>query len=192
MHLCDISTLKNYLNISTATYDSVLDQLQTFVDGRIINLCNQNIMQTTTAYVFNGNATAMKTLPNFPVTALGSLSVRSSLTSGWTSVGALNTDYELTEDNRVYYPAGFASGIRNYKAIYTYGYTQVPDAVQRVALEMCDIIYKNSDIKGNPESRLGRGNVSFSEGGVTQTKSFIDLDPKWRDMLKPYTLIPEA
>ncbi|HZV12295.1 MAG TPA: hypothetical protein VFA55_03705 [Candidatus Kapabacteria bacterium] len=192
MHLIDISTLKSYLNITSTTYDTVIDELQSFVDGRIADMCNQSILQTTATYTFNGNGMVMKVLPNFPVTALSSLSIRSSLTNGWVSVGTLGTDYELTDDNRVYYPAGFVGGIRNYQAVYTYGYVTAPESVQQVALEMCDIIYKNSDIKGNPESRLGRGNISFSEGGVTQTKSFLDLDPKWRAMLKPYAVLPEA
>ena len=192
MHLTDISTLKNYLNVTSTANDSMFDQLQSFVDARILNICNQSIMQTTRTYTFDGNGTVIKVLPNFPVTALASLARRASIVSGWTSAGVLSSDFELTEDNRIYYPAGFTTGLRNYQAVYTYGYTQVPDAVQRVALEMCDIIYKNSDLKGNPESRLGRASISFSEGGITQTKAFLDLEPQWRNMLKPYTLIAEA
>lgn len=196
MHLVDLeSVVKPYLAVTSNAKDGFLDQMLSFVDNRIKNLCNQSIFQTSNTLQFTGNGYNYKVIPNFPILSITSLSYasNSSLPFVWAPV---TTPYSLVITNsetgvgRCFFPAGFASGWYNYQLIYVYGYnvtepSQLPGTIQNVALEMCDILYKNSNILGVGGARLGLNSISFSEN-MSNSTAFRNMEPEWRRKLKPY------
>ena len=193
--LADIATLRDYLKIpaTDTTQDTFLATVLSWSDAQIKNICGQEIELTTVEpFVFNGVRGYSYALPNHPVRSIVSLKSRSQTnTTTWDKTyvpySSTGGDYELdTKTNSIYMLGGFSEGIRNYQVIYTYGYTDVPQDVKAVAIEMAAVAYKESGKAGADASRLGIGSVSINTGGITTSRSFMDMAPIWRAQLDSY------
>ena len=192
--LVDKLTLKAYLKLSATdtTQDDFLDTLLSWSDSQIVNICGQQIALTQPSpHIINGNGGVYYTLPNTPIRSIVSLKSRSnSNTTNWdvtyTPFGSTAGDYELQGDT-IYFPGGFAAGYGgNYQVVYKYGYQDIPQSVQSVALEMAALAYKESYAGGNQDARLGVSSTSVNAGGISTTKSYRDMMPLWCSQLDSY------
>lgn len=66
---------------------------------------------------------------------------------------------------------GFQRGYQNYRAIYSAGYTTIPDEIQQACAELCDAVYLNVSVNPNLQSENLGG---YSYANIAE-KSFANL-----------------
>lgn len=121
----------------------------------------------------------------------GLLAVLQTFDSGVTLLGAgLATGFTATFSAGKGYPLintdSLTGGIVSIQSL------QMPATIRRVAMEMVEMQYKESDTKGIGGGILGGSSTSFNTGSGTETKSFIDMQPKWKNLLRQYALLSYA
>lgn len=81
-----------------------------------------------------------------------------------------------------------ASGVLPVSAVST---NQMPATIRRIATEMFDIIFKESDLKGLAGSRLGLSSITVNNLGSSVTTTFNNNMARWAAELRPFTLLPQ-
>ena len=174
------------------TLDATLTAWLVEIGGFITDYIGQEIETTTvTNYVFDGRGQQMFAPPQWPVTAVSSLAVRSGIGSGATWSTIPTTEWEFVANSsrgaHVLYPSGFTRGSANYRISFTYGYATVPGTISRIANEMVRARLLESHIKGG-DKRFGL--TSANIGGQSSVgKSFRDLTPKWEQDLRGFRVM---
>lgn len=165
-------------------------------------LCRQPIAETTqTNFIFDGTGTEDWTFPYRPVSAVTLLEERVGYggSGSWDTVSS--SDYELLTRkagtatvSTLHFVGGFADGVANYRVTFTHGYASsaLPQAVTQVCCEIVQQLYKQWEGGVGKEASLGLSSISGSgsTGGLSVSKSFTDLTPRWEDLLAPYSVIP--
>ncbi len=131
MALTTLAKLKSYLDISVATWDTVIGYIQGGAEKQVLNYCGKEIEQGTFTEYYDGGGFSRIVLKHRPV---------ASITSIHDDMGR---DYAaatlVSSDNYTFYPdagiverdaGAFQDGIRNIKVIYVAGYSTVPADVE--------------------------------------------------------------
>lgn len=183
--------LKIYLDIENQVtdYDAVLDMIIAAVGKDVVRYCNQEIEATSQIYEFSGNGSNWLIIPKFPVISITSLKYRSQPLESW-GAAISSSDYAIVDNGvqpLLYYAHGFIEGNFNYKLEYISGWSEVPEDIRQVALEMAVVYFKETDVKGGMEGgRLGLATIGKNIQGIGVNTTFKDLTKEWEKRLSKY------
>lgn len=142
--------------------------------------------QTTAAIAFNATVATVQTAVNAFTGKAGTLTISGATLGSGTQVATFSDAADampLTVVNPTLAPNTIIAATAA---------TGVLSDVQQVAMEMADILFKQSEILGlEGGGRLGIDSITNSTAlGISMTTRFTKETGKWKNMLQPYTLIP--
>ena len=172
----------NYLNITDTSQDTLLTALIGQAQAIMESLCDQPLDQASQDVYFVGTGTHSKLLDYTVPVSLTSLYYREEPDASWTSVtGAVA--YESDNLTRLYLSTGFVEPF--YKATMAIGYSTVPSDLVNICSEMVVEMMASTDF-GIGQNRFGVASLASSEGGVTQTTVYRDMQSRYRERLRGY------
>lgn len=170
-----ITQLKKYVNYTDSDLDgyfqSIIDQTENF----ITEYCQQPIDETTVQEVRHGNNTVRIALPN--TTPVSDLTVEYREVTGTTYSEVTGCSIVTIGGLPYVYNPNFFYTSRIYRFSYTAGWDIVPEALQRIAIEMSAVAY-NEQSSGHGKGLVGLSSVSDNFSGVAKTTTFRNL---WMD-----------
>jgi len=186
-----LTTLKQYLNITDNSKDDLLQSCINASVAEIEDYCHRKLSSASYTDYINGNDKSEIYLRNYPITAVTSV----SYFDGYDTYDNLfigsdtpaNSIIIIAQTNSLKLIKGyyFYNGCKNFKIIYTAGYTTetAPEDLKSVLLELASLKYFNSPLSG--QARLGKSsdNVNSATGESTSFK-----DPDWKKVLDKYRL----
>jgi phage gp36-like protein len=164
--LTTLAILKTYINNGSSN-DTLLQQLLTSASVAIESYCNRDFVSKAYTKTFDGSGGNALVLPDYPITAVASVTVNGQTIPAAASV--TGTGYSFSENTIVLNGYIFTRGWANITVTYTAGYTTIPDDLVQAC---CGTVqYWLND-------RQRGGETSRSMGGQTITYSTEDM-PKW-------------
>ena len=181
---------KVYLGVSGSDLDTPIGTFISDVSSWIEEYLGRKVKgsQTVTDEIGSGDGTEFYIPLYPPVTAVSTLKYRDDPTQSWADL-VTDTDYILIDPEGDYieiYNGAFPEGRANIKVTYTAGYSTTPNAIKQVCYEMVAMRFRESHVSGLGDERLGVSSRSSAESGVTYSKSFEDMMPKWERRLRKY------
>lgn len=172
----------NYLNITDSSQDTLLTSLIAQAQSIMESMCDQPLAQASQDVYFVGTGTHSKLLDYTVPVALTTLYYREEPDDSWTTVtGAVV--YESDNLTRLYLSTGFIEPF--YKATISVGYSSTPNDLVSICSEMVVEMMASTDF-GLGQNRFGVASLATSEGGVTQTTVYRDLQARFRERLRGY------
>lgn len=177
MSLVTLAKYKDYLKITTTTYDTLLTDIQSAIEKRVKEYLLRPIESATyTDELYDGSGDECLVLRNFPITAATTIKEYQGLDSNnaetwYTLVQGTDYDRKLLDAEAFAIRMDgytFAKGDLNYKITYTAGYTSIPDDIQMACKELLKITWDNSPSNLN---RLGFLSISDSAGSANENLS---------------------
>lgn len=183
--LATIAQIKEFLNISSVTYDTFATNLLARASAFIEMQCSRVFAETEYKELYDGNGGCELFLDNYPIISLTKFSEDYDI-----ATATINDDIDvatilLQKDTGLISPTDFtiSKGIRNIYVEYKAGYATIPADVQQVCIELCARKFKESDV--NPAGgRIGVTAKSVMSENVTF--SFSDMSAMHKDILKAY------
>lgn len=125
MDLTDLATIKKYLNLTSTTSDAVLTSLVSSQSQAFYDLIGRTSLESQDyTEVRDGSGAAFMQLLNFPVSAVGSLQIDSTIvpaSTGWNKRG-----YQFDSLGKLSLICGiFCVGRKNVVVVYTAGYAPI-------------------------------------------------------------------
>lgn len=177
MSLITNADIKTYLGITEATYDATITAYIGRVESEIKDMIGQSVEKVANFdIIFKGNGKPRYLLNNSPVTAINSLSYRATPIDSWVVIAS--SDYTMYQTENLYwvYYSSFSESYE-YKANIDYGYTNVPEVVKQVAIEMTvDKLLDSNALAFNEQFRHGLVSRAESVNGYTGTTTFKTAD----------------
>jgi uncharacterized phiE125 gp8 family phage protein len=178
--LCSVSDVKQYLSISDSTHDALLGALVDGASEAIENFCRRRFATAEYTEYHDGGDSAILLLDHCPVQSVDEVRVDS------------RHDFEngepIDEDDYVLYPeeglivriAGlFSAGTRNVRVIYTAGYAEVPNDVNRACVMLAAAWFNRG--------RQGADGIASEKLGDYAAKyASYSLPPQVTGLLTPY------
>lgn len=161
--LTSLTNVKNFLpNMGTATsYDTLLGQLITAASAWIKSYLNRDILTASYTETLDGTGTAKIMLPQFPVTAVTSITIGGQAVNLSTVVirGSVLT---LADGSK------FSRGYGNVVVAYTAGYATSPADIEQDCIKIVAWWFKERD-------RLGLASKSLQTGGEVESYQTLDV-----------------
>jgi hypothetical protein len=173
--------VENYLQIQTATYDTVIEYLINGVSQRFCTETSRSLISTVyTALALDGNGRDVFYLPNWPVTVAPTVKLNTtSLT--------ITTHYlqDLPSGKLMRVGGVWTKGTQNLVVTYTAGYTValLPTDLKLAALTQIAAQYQRFIAKdhGVTSASVQGSSVSHVEGGLLpEVKEILELYRSWR------------
>lgn len=165
-----------YLGPSLSTDDATLTRLLTAVGAFFAAYCDRTFSSGSQTYVTNGTGNATLLLPDYPVSAITSVTIDGTAIAARPSVGAAG--YVLVAPNTLMLDGDmkFTRGIANVTVVYTAGYSTIPYDLEQACLETCASWYKRR-MRTDEESKSIQGEViTFSTSPLPKAaKAVLDL-----------------
>ena len=179
--LTTLQDVKDWLGLSSTADDALLARLIASASRFIESWVGRTITSVTYTETFNGDGHARLVLPNYPVTAVSSVTIDGSPIPA--AAPAAPNGYLF--DALVLYLNGyaFARGVQNVTVVYTAGYASVPPDLAQACIELVALRYKERD-------RVGQG--SKSVGGETITFTVAEMTESVRATLSRYRKVVPA
>ena len=166
--LTSLPNVKGWMSppLTNATDDELLKRLITAASQYIQTWLNRTIASTLYVETYNGTGGNRLILPNYPVTAVGSVAVNftpipaAPASSG--SSGFLFDSFGL-------YLRGFSftEGFQNVAVTYTAGFLTTPPELEQACIELVALRYKERDRVGQNSKSIGGEIVSFNTKDFT-------------------------
>lgn len=175
--LISLNELKLFLEIETSDtgFDTLLTQCIVEAQNLIESYLNYSVESASKTIYITGNNSAVYCFGFVPVTAIASISRRTTPLEAWETVSSSKYSiYELNGLYNVYYEDVFDYNL--YKIVYTSGYSSVPDGIKMACLELSASIYLAAK-----RGTVGIGAKGMTESGSSSTTSYIDL---WNNLTK--------
>lgn len=166
--LTSLPNVKGWMSppLTNATDDAVLTRLITAASQYIQTWLNRTIASTVYVENYNGTGGFRLVLPNYPVTAVASVTVNAvpvpaaapgSATSGFLfdGFGLYLRGYRFTE------------GFQNIAVTYTAGFPSTPPELEQACIELVALRYKERDRVGQNSKSIGGEIVSFNTKDFT-------------------------
>lgn len=183
--MADLTTLanvKSWLKITTTTDDALLQRLLSAASDYIQTWLNRVVPTASYSDAYDGPGGSRLMLPNYPITAVSSVSIdgqvipqsTSPTTPGWvfnsTSIVLRGGTWRFTE------------GVQNISVSYTAGYPTVPSEIEQACIELVSRRYKERDRIGVTSKTLAAETISYSqkdmsEGIATTLKQYRKVVP---------------
>jgi hypothetical protein len=189
-----LDELKNYLNASTdsSAKDSWLESVIDLVCGVCEESCDTEIEPQELELILDGNGSKVLNLGRFiedlsgstDAAKLANLQSRDDSESDWED---LTDDMDNVEfDGRSIVLLSddfFPLGRKNIRVKFDAGFDPIPASLKKVALEMCAMHYKQSNVGSG---QLGQSSMSFGSGGSTTTGNLKDMEASWNAVFAEY------
>jgi len=169
--LTTLANVKQWLGVTVSTDDAFLGRLISFASVFVQNLLNRNILSTAYTETYDGNSGTALFLPNYPITAVSSLTIdgisipaaSSPLVSGYT----FNSTRISLNGYR------FNRGYNNVAISYTAGFASVPLDLEQAVIEIVGIKYREIKRIGEVSKSIAGEVVSFSQADIPPTAKTI-------------------
>lgn len=179
---CAIADVKTFLGITDTNSDAVLTALCTLVSGMMRTYLSRDIYPVT-SYTANvdGNGKTSIILPEYPITAVSSLSIDGTDIPARTS--PTGSGYTFNRNTVTLSGYEFSKGAQNVSIAYSAGYAAIPDEIKSSAVIWVATLFqrrKNLDITSRA---IGAENVAYANDACPKSASLI-LD-QWKAVV-PY------
>jgi len=165
--LTTAGAVKNYLGITTANDDPLIERLILSVSAWIKQFLNRDILVGNYSERVDGTGTYMLQLTQYPVQAITSLTIGPpNASSPLVLVENVNYVFSRSGTIRLLNPSWFPRGVANVAIEYRAGYTSVPGDIEQAAIETVAWRYKE-------KSRIAEATKSL---GGSETISFQTTD----------------
>lgn len=145
--LTSLANLKAYLGLTVITDDTLLTNLIERESARIEQLLSRTLASASYTLSVNGTGKDVQMVPNYPITAVASLSIDGAAipaSTGFTVAGY------VFDDTAIYLRGGylFTKGVKNVDIAYTAGYSTIPVDIEQSCIELAAWAYKNRERLG--------------------------------------------
>ena len=156
--LTTLATVKQALRLASTTDDTLISRMITTASETMLSWLNRPILSAPFTDTFDGNGGSKLVLPNYPVTAIASVTVDGqsippsvSLSQGFlfTSTLLLLRGYTLNQ------------GMQNVQVSYTAGYAVAPPPLAQACIELVSHKYRELERIGQISKAIGGETVSF-------------------------------
>ena len=191
--LTSLANVKQYLNLSVATHDVLLENCVDRATEMFENFTNRKLKSRDYHYdsdenaydadnaVMDGNGRDRMALPQIPINSVTTVRINTLSIDARSTV--FDTGYVIDKQNGIILLAGyvFTKGIKNIEFAYNAGYSSVPDDLEQAAIEQTAWIFKQSSAGS---ALLGVSNKTLPDGSVNWVTT--DLLPQVRRVLNKY------
>lgn len=168
--LTTLANVKQWVNVTNSTDDSLLTRLITSVSNFMQSWLNRQLTSTAYADAYDGADTDTVMIPNYPVTAVASVVVDNipipastdPTTPGWTF-----DQYSV----RLIGGYRFSRGRSNVVINYTAGYSTMPVEIEQACIELVSLRYAERLRPGVTSRSIGGENISYSSAGISDSVS---------------------
>lgn len=200
-----LEEFKLYHGLTSETVDANDKTLASIV-GTVTEMCeeelDQPICQRVVEEIVDGSGETKQFVKRGRIisliedatgSTLGSLQYRDDAISSWTNLLTNENYINLDPDNafaiELLDSNAFTYGIKNIRINYNAGISPIPSNVKKMALEMCEIMFKESSYQGGT-SRLGISTVNDSVGGSNRNIVYKELRAgRWDEIINKYRKI---
>lgn len=150
------------LPLTTTADDALLARLITAASAFLAAWLNRQILTASYTQTFNGNGKTALLLPQYPITAVQSLTIDSQtippLAPGQSGAG-------FTVDVTTLYLSGtaFNRGIQNVTVTWTAGYASVPPDIEQACIDLVALRYRERDRIGLASKGMAGETTSYSQ-----------------------------
>lgn len=162
--LTSIANLRSWLQLSGTSDDALLERLISAASAFIRSFISRDIISTAYADTLDGKDTAQILFPNYPVTAVASVTIDGVSIPLRTDPSGVGYVFSKTALSLVGYR--FCRGFQNVVVQYTAGFVSVPLDIEQACLELIGLKYKGRDRIGQQSKIIGGETVSFFIGDM--------------------------
>ena len=191
--IISLNDVNEYLSTtsSSASLSTFYSNCISRVSDQIEAYCQLPIASQSFRGLYSGNGTNELFLNNYPIVSVSSLKYRNNPTENWQSIissGSISGNCIIHPYKLELYNYYFTCGSQNIEVVYNAGFTNIPNDIKQVAIEMCAIIYKESSFsKSGDGSRLGISTIN--SGSTNFGTSYLSLDERHEKILDKYRKI---
>lgn len=162
--LCAATDVQAFLSLAAGQDDALLGVLCTRASAFVQNMLNRKLLTASYTGTFSGRGNNRIGLPNYPITAVASVTVDGVAIPAAT--GALDAGF-LFDENLVYLRGYcFSRGVQNVVIVYTAGFAEVPADVQQACVEIVAAKYKRRTELHVSGKTLNGETINFSQADV--------------------------
>ncbi len=185
--ICSVAEIKQYLKLPSdyTASDSFITELINASTNSIEAYLRYAVESGTRTKYFNNPAKTIVLRENV-VTSVTGVYYRTLPSESWTLISSGITLFESELGFEIYCNNGF--DYPYYKVVYVGGYSSVPSEIKAVCIEQTAIRFIESNVAPAGIS-LGLSQFTETQNGITKTKQFKDLIPKWEQRLYPFKLL---
>jgi len=152
--LTTVGNVKNYLGITAATDDALLQRLVNAASAWIKQFLNRDIVSRTYSEIRDGTGGNTLVLANYPVTAVALLQLGAPNVAKHTLVEG--TDFVVGPDGLIrVFTCALPRGMANITINYTAGFVQVPADIEQATVALVAWRYKEKERIGQSSKTLG-------------------------------------
>jgi len=159
--LTTLVNLKQWLNITTTTDDTLLTRLITAASSFIESYVCRDIASKSYTETRDGKGTRSLSFGDFPVTSVSFLSINGIAIVPSPSPGKPGYVFSPTQLSLIGHR--FHYGFQNISFSYVAGYTTIPLDIEQAAIELCSIRYRDRDRIGQVSKTIAGEVVAFSQ-----------------------------
>jgi uncharacterized phiE125 gp8 family phage protein len=168
--MADLTTLPNvkaWLEISGNSDDPLLSRLITAVSASVLRYLSRDILQATYALTINGTGRDRWMFPQYPVTAVSSVSIDGTTISASTGIAAAGYVF----DESTLYLRGYrlTCGVQNVTISFTAGYTETPVDIEQACIDWISLLYKGRKRIGEQSKVIGGEQVNYFTGPMPKS-----------------------
>lgn len=164
--LTTLANVKQYMNITVTTDDSLLTRLVTEVSQYMQSWLNRTIASTVYTEKRDGTGGYQMTLREYPIISITSLMIDNIVIPA--AADPTQTGYLFDKERIVLNGYQFTRSFQNIVINYTAGYAATPFELEQVCIDMVSTAYKTKDRIGVSSKTINGETVSFNLGAMTQ------------------------
>lgn len=189
--LCTLQNLKDYLGVTSSTYDTQLEFAINHATRMILDYIDRNILSASYTEYLDGHGKTFIQLANYPLTATPTqVNVDGNREFAAANDYVIDTNFMEDRANGILYSVtspGYDTSVwpvgrQNIKVVYTAGYATVPDSLKYTCIEFAAFLFKN---------KAARGNQQVSMGGVFEIAAKDAIPVQFRQQLDPWQRVHE-
>jgi hypothetical protein len=144
--LVKLSDVKHFIgNDATSAEDYTLATMITAVSDAITQILGRNILATDYTTTFDGKGHSKYQFPQYPVTAVSSLSIDGTDIPIRTDLTSTSAAYVFNENFLTLIGTSFTPGIQNCTISYTAGYENVPASIKQACIRWIAFLRAKND-----------------------------------------------
>lgn len=166
--LVSTSDLKDYCQITTASFDGILASIKASTEQWVKTYCRDPFLVATRTEYYDGNGTAVLRLRHYPITTLTSLNIDAARTfAAATAVAAANIiSSEINNAQGVVelFDRVFSTGQKNVRVVYSAGHATIPADLAHAVKIICfrEWLLQDKQLTGQTAQNLGDKTVSLN------------------------------
>jgi uncharacterized phiE125 gp8 family phage protein len=175
--LTTVANVKQWLNVTSNTDDSLLQRLLSAESANIQNYLNRQFAVTAYTDTINGQNTLAVHTVNYPIVSVASVTIDGQLIPQSTDPTVPGWVFDLYSVRLVPWQYRFTNGQQNISIQYTAGYASVPLDLEQACIELVALRYRERSRIGVNTQTLGQETTSYQN---------IDMPPSVKTALAQY------